>query len=296
MKNMHVQIIPPELARKIESQLEADGFRIGSAPYASFEAVGGDVRVTYYPKRKKLLLQGNGTEGLLLRLSDLLGQPVEDPSEPDAHRIDEATIGSDESGKGDYFGSLVVAGCLVRPEDVSWIRKLGVRDSKDASIHGIRLAEGQILERLPTAVVELEPPEYGRRHQATGNVNQILGEAHAQVIAELRGREACDRAVVDRFGNQRYVRDSLGTVAEGLTLIQIPRAEANPAVACASFLARAAFLRSLVRLSDEVGVDLLPGASKAVEACARKIVAIGGKELLAKVAKLHFKTTERVLP
>jgi len=296
MKNMHVQIIAPELARRIQRQLEADGFQIGSAPYALFEAIGSDVRVTYYPKRKKLLLQGNGTAGLLLRLSDLLGTPVFDESEPDAHRIDRPTIGSDESGKGDYFGSLVVAGCLAGPEDVSWIRSLGVRDSKEASTHGILRAEGQILDRLETFVLELDPPEYERQHLETGNVNVILGRAHARVITELRGQAACDRAVVDRFGNVRYVEEALGAAAEGLTLIQVPRAEANPAVACASFLARAAFLRSLARLSDDVGVDLLPGASKEVEACARKVVAVGGRELLSKVAKLHFKTTQRVLP
>ncbi|MFH0946698.1 MAG: ribonuclease HIII [Planctomycetota bacterium] len=292
---MHVQVIPEAVAERIRAQLEQDGFRLGSAPYATFEAVGSDVRVTYYPKKQKLLLQGNGTGGLLVRLSELLGPPPEDRSEPADHQIEETTIGSDESGKGDYFGSLVVAGCRVEPKDLPWIEKMGVKDSKLASRHAILMLEGRILDRLETAVVELEPVEYGRRHEETGNVNRILGEAHARVIRELRKSGGCNRAVVDRFGGEHLVRDALGRAGKNLTLIQIPRAEANPAVACASFIARARFLRSLERLSDEVGVDLLPGASREVEDCARKVAAVGGRELLARVAKMHFKTTQRVL-
>lgn len=294
MKNHHVQIIPPALAEQIRERLAGDGFRAGSAPYASYEMIGGDVRATYYPKRKKLLIQGVGTDGLLIRLGDLLGEPEQEDEDPDA-AISEPTIGSDESGKGDYFGSLVVAGCLVRPEDVGWVRKLGVRDSKDASQHTIMMAEGRILDRLPCHVVEYEPPEYGRLHQQHKNVNQILGIAHGEVIRNLLNQHHCSRAVVDRFGGEHYVKNELGSLARGLKLRQVPRAEANPAVACASFLARAAFVRSLSRLSDEVGVDLLPGASAQVEQCARKVVAVGGKDLLARVAKMHFKTTGRVL-
>ena len=79
---MHVQIISPDLAERIRAQLEQDGFRLGSAPYATFEAVGSDVRVTFYPKKGKLLIQGIGTDGLLLRLSELLGAVPQDQPEP----------------------------------------------------------------------------------------------------------------------------------------------------------------------------------------------------------------------
>ncbi|MBI4879064.1 MAG: ribonuclease HIII [Planctomycetes bacterium] len=302
MKSHHVQVVAPDLAEQIRAQLEADGFRLGGAPYAAFEAVGSDVRVTYYGKRGKLLIQGAGTEGLLQRLAHLLpatadteSQAVPGAGENADAAVNEPTIGSDESGKGDYFGSLVVAACLVRPEDVAWLRRLGVRDSKEATRHTIMTAEGIILARLPAAVVEHEPPEYGRLHAETRNVNAILGRAHAQVIAELLDKGGCQRAIVDRFGGEHYVRDALGERAKGLCLRQIPRAEANPAVAAASFLARARFLRSLERLSDEVGVDLLPGAAPVVEKVARKVVAIGGGALLSRVAKMHFKTTRRVL-
>ncbi len=297
MKNHHVQIIEPDIAERIRAQLEADGFSMGIAPYALYEAVGTDVRATYYGKRKKFLIQGPGTDGLVLRLRELLGAESDAAAEDPDAQVKEPTIGSDESGKGDYFGSLVVAGCLVRPEDVVWLRETGIRDSKLASDVAIAMAEGIILNRLETAVVEHEPEEYGRLHRECKNVNVILGRMHAEVIRRLSCRaKGCRRVLVDRFGSEEYVLRALGEDGTGLRVRQIPRAEKNPAVAAASFLARAQFVRSLARLSDRVGVDLIPGASAEVENVARKVFAVGGEPLLAQVAKMHFKTTERIVP
>lgn len=294
MKTSHVQIVPRDVAEAIRDTLEADGFVIGAAPYALFEARGHDVRVTYYDKRGKLLIQGQGTEGLLRRLGDRLGAQ-EDPGPDEDAGISEPTVGSDESGKGDYFGSLVVAGCLVKPEDVPALRSLGVRDSKQATEVAILAACEQIRRRVETHVVELEPPEYTRRQREAGNVNRVLGEAHAEVIRELLKRGDCGRVVVDRFGGEHYVLRELGELARGRRIVQVPGAEKNPAVAAASFLARERFLLSLKRLSDECGVDLLPGASAEVEERARKVFQVGGMDLLSRVAKIHFKTTERVV-
>lgn len=309
MRTSHVQIVSRAAADAIRETLERDGFRLGAAPHALFEAVGSDVRVTYYEKRGKLLIQGQGTDGLLLRLRDTLGEnALLDPGDLVADggdvddpiaTINEPTIGTDESGKGDYFGSLVVAGCLVSPSDLAALRAMGVRDSKDASERTILAAVDKIRARVPSSVVELDPVEYGRMHQETGNVNKILGYAHAKVIRELLGTTGSGgsrarRVIIDRFGSESHVEKSLGSKKDGLEIHQVPRAERNLAVAAASFLARERFLVSLKRLSDDCGVDLLPGASAAVEARARKVYAVGGMDLLKKVAKVHFKTTERV--
>ena len=296
---MHVQIVSNEVAAAVRQILEGDGFAMGTAPYASWEAVGSDVRATFYTKRRKLLFQGAGTEGLVRRLAGVL--PAYDAAEAAGEnvdaRVEEPTIGSDETGKGDYFGSLVVAGCLVGPDDVAYLREIGVRDSKQLSDGSIEVLEGKILDRIPTEVVELPPPEYGRLHAQTKNVNVILGEAHAEVIRKLKqAHPDCKRAVVDKFGREDQVLGPLGDVADGMVIKQMPRAEANPAVAAASIVARAVFVRSLRRLSDECGVDLLPGASAPVEEVAHKVAAVGGRDLLATVAKMHFKTTERILP
>ena len=71
----------------------------------------------------------------------------------------------------------------------------------------------------------------------------------------------------------------------------MPRAERDPAVAAASILARAEFLRRLDQLGREAGVRLPKGASSQVEAVARALVQQRGADVLKAVAKTHFKTT-----
>ena len=66
-------------------------------------------------------------------------------------------------------------------------------------------------------------------------------------------------------------------------------------MAAASILARAEFLHRLQRLSHEIGATLPKGASPAVELAARMVLKKHGLERLGTVAKLHFKTTERVV-
>lgn len=294
MKTHHVVLVTPETATRIRRRLEEDGFRIGKAPYSDFEAVGNDVRVTFYPKRGKLLIQGAGTEGLLARLADLL--PAADEEGPEEARIAEPTIGSDEAGKGDYFGPLVVAACLVTPDDLKALAEAGIRDSKEMKAEGrLERAAAFLEKRVPHEVVEWEPERYGRLHERWKNVNRLLGIAHAEAIGRLLERAGARRVVVDRFGGERYVLDELGGRARGIEVVQVPRAEANPAVAAASVLARARYLEALGRLSEECGVDLIPGASAEVEERARKVFRVGGMDLLRKVAKVHFRTTERVV-
>lgn len=293
--NCHVALVPRAVAEAVRIRLAEDGFALGAAPYALYEAIGTDVRVTYYAKKGKLLVQGPGTRGLVLRLGDLLGSAAApEPSNP-AYAVNQPTIGSDEAGKGDYFGSLVVAACCARPEDLAWLKQIGVRDSKESADSTIERVEGMLMQRLPHAVVELPPLEYGVLHAETKNVNVILARAHAQAIARVLEASGAKRVVVDKFGAEALVRRELGARLRGVELLQVSKGEQNPAVAAASFLARACYLRSLRTLSDECGVDLAPGASAAVERVARKVYAVGGSALLAKVAKVHFKTTQRVV-
>jgi ribonuclease HIII len=80
-----------------------------------------------------------------------------------------------------------------------------------------------------------------------------------------------------------------------IELIQRTKAEDDPAVAAASILARAEFLKRLFFLGQEAGIELPKGASPMVEAAAVNLVKSGGPDILEKYAKIHFKTTKRVL-
>jgi ribonuclease HIII len=205
-------------------------------------------------------------------------------------------VGTDEAGKGDYFGPLVVAGVrLVLGEDLTRkLREIGVRDSKTLSIPGARELAQRILESVGTGnagVVVLQPQEYEARRRATGDINKLLAEINVQVFEELGA--GAELFVVDEFAKaaRSYIEPRL---PPEVRLEVRPRAEDDVAVAAASVLARARYLEEMEVLSEEVGFELPRGATHVLGA-ARRIVAEWGEEGLAKVAKVHFSTTARVL-
>lgn len=268
-----------------------------SAPHARFSVKGGGAVVTCYSSGK-VVVQGGDLDTFAARfLEDLRAAPSKtraaagDPDLP----FDVVTIGSDEAGKGDYFGPLVVAAVRAGPDDAAWLAELGVADSKTLTDDRSRRLAARIEERLDHEIVRLDPIAYNTRHAAVRNVNIVLGELHAQAIGALLGRHGdVAMVLVDRFGDDRHVeaplRQAVGTPPR---LVQVPRAERHPAVAAASVVARAAFLDALAVCSDAVGTDLHKGAGEPTDRAARRVVAIGGRALLATVAKMHFKNTLR---
>lgn len=291
--------IAPAAAAALESTLR-DGLPHAewrTAPHARFALKSDGVVVTCYTSGK-LVVQGAELTVFAARfLEDLTAAPSKGAKKGDPDlAFDVVTVGSDEAGKGDYFGPLVVAAVRAAPSDEAWLAELGVTDSKALSDDRSRRLAGLIEERLDFEIVRLGPEDYNARHAACGNVNILLGAMHAEALAALLSRNAdVEQAVVDRFGEERHVLTPLRARVERLPkIVQVPRAERHPAVAAASVVARAAFLDGLAACSDTAGTDLHKGAGEPTDVAARRVFAIGGRELLAKVAKLHFKNTQRV--
>jgi ribonuclease HIII len=142
--------------------------------------------------------------------------------------------------------------------------------------------------------VPIGPEAYNRLQAKMGSVNDMLGWGHARVIENLLERVDCKRAVSDQFGNKRIVLDALMERGSKIELIQRHKAESDLAVAAASIIARDEFVTRLRKLSREFGVDMPKGASAAVDAAAREFVAKHGRGALVKVAKLHFRTTQKI--
>jgi ribonuclease HIII len=204
-------------------------------------------------------------------------------------------LGIDEAGKGDYFGPLVVAGVrIVGDEPAKDLREIGVRDSKEISVLGVRRLSERILEIVGqenVRVVSLSPREYEVRREAAGNINGLLGELDAGIIGEL-AREV-EVVVVDEFA--RSARDHLEPFVPGGVRLQVrPRAEDDAAVAAASIVARARQLEEIEHLSERVGFRLPLGATHVLDA-GRRVLAEVGEDGLAGVAKIHFATTRKVL-
>ena len=214
-------------------------------------------------------------------------------------------IGTDEAGKGDYFGPLVSAAVFVESRSAAILGELGVRDSKtltDGRIRQLARTIPQTVGPTGSVVVRILPERYNRLYDELRregkSLNTLLAWAHARAIEDLlaAGVET-DNVLVDRFTDVAYIRARLlrQSRARTLNLVALPRAEANVAVAAASILARASFVDWIERSSRELGVTLPKGASDAVVQTARRIVAQRGQDRLATLAKLHFKITADVL-
>ncbi|MEK7693377.1 MAG: ribonuclease HIII [Chloroflexota bacterium] len=205
-------------------------------------------------------------------------------------------VGSDESGKGDYFGPLVVAAVALTQTNWRVLAELGVQDSKNLTDARASALAGQIRDAFPNEVITIMPPRYNELWAKFRNVNRLLAWAHARAIENVIEKAPdATAAVADQFGDESLIRDALFKRGREVRLVQMPRAERDPAVAAASILARAEFLRRLDQRGRQAGVRLPKGASSQVDAVARAIVAQRGPDALHAIAKTHFKTTQRVI-
>jgi len=209
-------------------------------------------------------------------------------------------IGTDESGKGDYFGPLVSAGVYVDEQTAKELVTCGVKDSKNLSDkENLRLAR-KITKICKSrfVIIEISPERYNLLYEQfkkeKKNLNTLLAWGHAKAIEEILSKVDCEVAIADQFADERFILGKLQEKGKKLRLIQMHKAEQNIAVAAASILARARFLEKLSKLSNEYKIDLPKGASQTVVKNAKKFVDVHGKESLRKVAKLHFKTTNEV--
>ena len=205
-------------------------------------------------------------------------------------------IGLDESGKGDYFGPLVIGAVFVDEQIEDRLIALGVRDSKLLTDNRMLVMAEEIKSLCPHFVVPIEPKRYNELYAKVKNLNRLLAWGHAWTLENMLEKVSCDLAVVDKFGDELYLRKVLREKGRKITVVQQTRAEEDTAVAAASILARARFVRQMEQLSKKVGKTLPKGASDPwIVVIGRELIAEHGKDILNEIAKLHFKTTEAIL-
>lgn len=273
-------------------------WELSGGDYCHFKAKKEKTSLAMYLSGK-LVVQGGGTADFVEFILEplVLKQCLEDPAESENFS---PHAGIDESGKGDFFGPLVIACAYVGSrEQADELRAAGVRDSKqiktDAAILKIageirRILNGKI------GLIAIGPEAYNRLYASVGNLNRLLAWGHARALENLLELVPdCPEAIADQFGSEHLIRNALMTRGRRIRLIQRTRAESDMAVGAASILARAEFVRRMDVLSTGRPSPLPRGAGPAVDAAAREIAAEGGREALSKVAKMHFRTAEKVL-
>jgi ribonuclease HIII len=282
--------LDPEAQRRLEQRLSAQNYEPRSVEHARFSLRGEGVVATLY-RSGKLVVQGSEVELFVRRYLDELapGRGAGTARGPIAVGA-RTLIGSDEAGKGDYFGPLVVAAVRADPDQRAELARSGVADSKTLSDERVRVLAPALEQRYPCALEVLDPPEYNREHPRHKSLNPLLAELHARCIRRLA--RAGDLVLVDKFAHESLVASRLEDLP--IELRQETRAEREPVVAAASVIARAHFLDGLRRLSEECAVELHKGAGEPTDRSAREYVALHGREALGRVAKLHFRNTGKI--
>jgi ribonuclease HIII len=204
-------------------------------------------------------------------------------------------IGTDESGKGDFFGPLVVAGFFLPDDQAEVLKELGVKDCKRLSDRRVLEIASELKKGYIFSVVAIGPERYNDLYSRFKNLNRLLAWGHARAIENILEKINCQVALTDQFGDEKFVGQALLKKGKQINLIQKTQAETDLAVAAASILARAEFLRRLKNLSWEVGLVLPKGASAQVEEAGLQLIEKHGPEILRRVAKCHFKTTDRIM-
>jgi ribonuclease HIII len=296
--------LTPAQADTLERIVRDGSFELRDVAYARFSGAKPDFNLTFY-ESGKLVVQGKGTKDFVefVLEPEVLGEAKVGYEEVLNPTLLDARIGVDESGKGDFFGPLCVAGVYVNARVIAAWKDKGVRDSKSITSDAQMAKIADVIRETPGCVYSVVPigcEAYNRMHKTTGSVNRVLAWGHARVIENLMlQRERMDpppvRAISDQFAQDKNtVAKALMELGRSIELVQRHRAEADLAVAAASILARDEFVRRLTRLETDFHSPLPKGASAAVETAGKAFVAKHGAALLPKVAKMHFRTAFRV--
>lgn len=289
-----VTTVDVKIADKLLSDLKEQGFEITVPAYTIFSAKKPGISCTLY-KSGKLTVQGKEMGDFLEFYLEphILGTFTHTYQDLDLDK--KGRIGIDESGKGDFFGPLCIAGVYAEGEDIAKLKAIGVRDSKTLSEGAILKIAKKIRTEFSHHIVKINPLKYNELYRQFGNLNHLLAWGHATTIEQLVLKTHCRNVIIDQFAAERVVITALKRKKLEVTLTQRHRGEEDLVVAAASILARETFVEGLKKLSEEFGIDLPKGASAQTIQAGRKLVKSLGPEGLAKVGKLHFKTAAIIL-
>ena len=300
---MYTCKLSDEQASALLAALRERNWKPREVPYARFAFESDKTNIVFY-ESCRLVVQGKGTaefvefvlEPEILKEAKL---GYETSLNPDMLL---PRIGVDESGKGDFFGPLSIAGVYVNENVINAWKEIGIRDSKNISSDK-KIAElAEIIRKTPGCVTEsivIGNVKYNQLYVNMRSVNKMLAWGHAQVIENLLGRRfqlnpPPVKAISDQFAaSKSVIEKALKAQGRELPLEQRHKAEEDIAVAAASILARDEFVKGLAKLEKQFEIKLPKGASAAVDVAAKQFVAARGAGELAKISKLHFRTALR---
>lgn len=280
--------------------LRHGNYRPCKVEYTIIAAETENCKINLY-KSGKCLVQGQGAEEFVTFILEpmVLLEARTGYEEILSPEILEPRMGIDESGKGDFFGPMVIASVYVNKELAEKMKEMDVKDSKNITSDIKAMTLGLELRRMlgrRFSIIKIGPAAYNRLYSRMRNVNSILAWGHGKAIENLlQSVPDCPKAISDQFGKKELVERELKNKNIKIELIQRHKAESDIAVAAASIIARDAFLRTLKDMEKNFGLKFPKGASVQVKETAVKLIKQKGPTVLLETAKCHFKTTDEVL-
>lgn len=291
--NNFVTTIDLSLADKLKQGLIDQGFELTQPAHTCFSAKKKGVSCTLYTSGK-LMVQGKEMATFI----EFYLEPEILKATPFTYQDDVDTngrIGIDESGKGDFFGPLCIAGVFAEGDAVKQLKTLGVKDSKSLNDTTIVKIGRKIRADYAHHIVKINPLKYNELYDQFRNLNKLLAWGHATTIEQLVVATGCHDVIIDQFAAENVVLTALKRKQLEVSLTQRHRAEEDLIVAAASILARQAFIEGLESLGREFNLELPKGASSQTIRVGRTLVQKYGPDVLKRVAKMHFKTLDAIL-
>jgi len=273
----------------LKHNLQHQGFIFTNVAHAFWRAQRDKITITFY-QSGKILIQGWGADQIAHEiLSDMDHIPIleEFPGI-------QSWIGTDEAGKGDFWGPLVVAAVFSTKTELKKLMLAEVQDSKNLTDKKISIVARQLKKHFQHEIVLIAPEKYNQLYAQSCNLNSLLASVHAEAIDLLLQRVQCDLVLSDKFANESLLVNALLKKGRRIKLVQKTNAEENPAVAAAAILARNSYLEYLIQLSATYGMEFSKGSAEKAIATGRLFKQRFGSDQLSKVAKLHFKTINNI--
>ena len=286
-----------------------DKKRDKTPPYAIFQAQEEDTIITLY-NSGKAMFQGISADidaNIWIDLERKLNNKIIDinPKKENKNKnkeklnmIDDASIGSDEVGTGDFFGPIVVSASYVSKEDMDYLINLGVRDSKKLTDEKIMNIAPQIIKNISHVTFILDNISFNKYTKLGFNMNKIKAILHNKVLVEMIKKEngKYDKIVVDQFVYPKKYYEYIDQASQKATNITfMTHAEDKClSVAASSIISRYIFLSHMKKLSNQEEIKLPKGAGAQVDEVAKKIADKKGVEYLDNIAKTNFKNMEKI--
>lgn len=283
----------------LRSFLESQGAVFSPVQNAVWRAKTSKYTATFY-NTGKFLIQGSEVSDIAAKIQNLFGinaqeseklvneNTLSDLNIPVCH------IGSDESGKGDFFGPLVVAAVMVDDKSTKILTESGIKDCKKVDDKNISKLAAVIKNNCEFSVITINPLKYNELYNKMNNLNQLLAWGHARAIENILEKKECTYALSDKFGDEKLIKNALMKKGKNIHLEQRCKAESDIAVAAASIIAREQFLKGMFEISSRYGLQIPKGASSQVLEVAKIIAQKFSKDELKNAVKMHFKTYSQI--